>query len=165
MADHGQGWRPHDTLAARLVLLRRELGLSQREAADRSGLTFGEWQGLENEDRHPRGVDVKIKRIAAAFGVDREWLIFGGPLQDPDDWGGDGPPHASASPTAAPTFTAPTAPQRSHRRSRRNVPAFASAELIELPRLDSNQQPAGHPLPLGRMAAFVRSLPILGRAA
>lgn len=75
-------WRPQDTLAARLFLMRRELGLSQRAAALRAGITFGEWQSMEN-GADARGVDKKVAKIAAAFDVDRDWLIWGGPLADP----------------------------------------------------------------------------------
>lgn len=73
-------WRPTDTLAARLILMRRELGLSQREAAEKAGIPFGQWQGMEDGHRQPRGLDVKIQRIALAFNVDRNWLMWGGPL-------------------------------------------------------------------------------------
>jgi transcriptional regulator with XRE-family HTH domain len=73
-------WRPTDTLGARLILLRRELGLSQRDAAVRAGIPFGQWQGKEDDGRQPRGLDVKVARIAVAFGVDRDWLMWGGPL-------------------------------------------------------------------------------------
>ena len=74
-----QGWVPEDSLAHRLVLVRRQLGLSQREAALRTGLTFGEWQSLE-DGRSARGLDVKVGRISTTLGVDREWLMWGGPL-------------------------------------------------------------------------------------
>jgi transcriptional regulator with XRE-family HTH domain len=75
--DHG--WVPEDTLANRLVLVRRSLGMTQRVAAEKCGLTFGEWQSLE-EGRAARGLDVKVARISSALGVDRDWLIWGGPL-------------------------------------------------------------------------------------
>jgi transcriptional regulator with XRE-family HTH domain len=78
--DTAGAWRPTDTLGARLILLRRELGLSQRDAADRAGIPFGQWQGMEDDGRQPRGLDVKVARIAVAFGVDRDWLMWGGPL-------------------------------------------------------------------------------------
>jgi transcriptional regulator with XRE-family HTH domain len=68
-----------------LVLLRRELGLSQREAAERAGIPFGQWQGLEDDSRQSRRIDVKVARIARAFQVDREWLMWGGALTGPDD--------------------------------------------------------------------------------
>ncbi len=78
-----EGWIPADTLGTRLVLVRRQLGLTQRAAADKCGLTFGEWQSIE-DGRAARGLDVKIARISLALGVDRAWLAWGGPLS-PDD--------------------------------------------------------------------------------
>jgi transcriptional regulator with XRE-family HTH domain len=83
------GWRPTDTIGARLILMRRTLGLTQREAADRAGIPFGQWQGLEDDERQPRGLDVKVQRIALAFNVDRDWLMWGGPL-DPSEPGAAG---------------------------------------------------------------------------
>lgn len=74
-----RGWVPNDTLANRLVLVRRSLGLNQRQAADRCGLTFGAWQGME-DGRQVRSLDVKVAKISAALGVDRDWLLWGGPL-------------------------------------------------------------------------------------
>jgi transcriptional regulator with XRE-family HTH domain len=85
------GWRPTDTIGARLILMRRELGLTQREAASLSGIPFGQWQGLEDDERHPRALDVKVQRIVRAFNVDRDWLIWGGPLV-PNEPGATGDP-------------------------------------------------------------------------
>ncbi len=78
-----EGWIPADTLGTRLVLVRRQLGLTQRAAADKCGLTFGEWQSIE-DGRAARGLDVKIARISLALGVDRAWLAWGGPLAHDD---------------------------------------------------------------------------------
>lgn len=78
-AQQDHGWVPEDTLANRLVLVRRSLGMTQRAAAEKCGLTFGEWQSLE-EGRQARGLDVKVARISRALGVNRDWLIWGGPL-------------------------------------------------------------------------------------
>ena len=69
-----------DTLAARLVLTRRHLGLSQRAAALRCGLTFGEWQSLE-DGRCARGLDRKVTAISQGLGVDRDWIIWGSAAQ------------------------------------------------------------------------------------
>ena len=66
----GRNWRPVDTLGIRVKLTRMSLGLSQQEAADAIGITAREWQSLE-EGRAARRLDVKIKRIANAWGVDR----------------------------------------------------------------------------------------------
>lgn len=80
-AQTDYGWVPEDSLANRLVLVRRHLGITQRVAAERSGLTFGEWQGLE-DGRQVRGLDVKVTAISRTLGVDRDWLIWGGPLAE-----------------------------------------------------------------------------------
>lgn len=85
-----RGWVPDDTLANRLVLIRRTLGLTQRMAAELCGLTFGEWQSLE-DGRAARGIDQKVNRICAAVGVDRDWLMWGGPL------GGGGLPRVDSN--------------------------------------------------------------------
>jgi transcriptional regulator with XRE-family HTH domain len=71
--------RAKDTLANRLRLVRAELGLSQRDAADRSGVTYGEWQSMEN-GASARGLDRKVTKIADTLGYDRDWLMWGGPL-------------------------------------------------------------------------------------
>ncbi len=77
-------WRPSDTLANRLLLVRTEYGLSQREAAERCGIPFGSWQGME-KGRQSRGLDVKVARISLALGVDRDWLMWGGALHTQND--------------------------------------------------------------------------------
>ncbi|HEY5985163.1 MAG TPA: helix-turn-helix transcriptional regulator, partial [Streptosporangiaceae bacterium] len=76
-------WIPADTLAARLVLVRRELKLSQREAAERCGITFGSWQGMEDGERQVRGLNDKVAAISEALGVDKNWLMWGGALRTP----------------------------------------------------------------------------------
>lgn len=81
LTDDRRSWVPRDTLAARLILVRRELGLSQREAAERCGITFGSWQGMEDGHRQVRGLDDKVARISETLGVSRDWLMWGGPLQ------------------------------------------------------------------------------------
>jgi transcriptional regulator with XRE-family HTH domain len=78
-----RGWRPKDTLARRVKMVRDDLGESQRAFAVRVGMTFGELQSLE-AGASVRNEVAKVKRIAAATGIDRDWLLFGGPLADPD---------------------------------------------------------------------------------
>jgi transcriptional regulator with XRE-family HTH domain len=80
-------WIPRDTLATRVLLVRNALGLSQREAAAHAGIGFGAWQSME-DGRSPRDLPAKIARMSMTFGVDRDWLMWGGPLAPPDD---DGP--------------------------------------------------------------------------
>lgn len=82
---HTAPWRPGDTLASRLLLVRHELHISQREAAERSGLTFGEWQSMEN-GAAARGLDRKVSAIAGGLGVDRNWLMWGGVSMTTSGW-------------------------------------------------------------------------------
>lgn len=77
--DHSVAWVPADTLANRLVLVRRQLGLNQREAAARCGIGFGSWQSWEN-GAAPRNEVAQLSKIAAVLGVNRDWLLHGGPL-------------------------------------------------------------------------------------
>jgi len=74
---------PTDTLGARLLVLRHEMGWSQREAVEATGVPYGTWQGMEM-GRGTRNVDRHVAAIALATGYDREWLMWGGPLQPPD---------------------------------------------------------------------------------
>lgn len=104
---------PADTLPLRLVQMRHELGLSQRDAAARCGITFGEWQSME-AGRSARSLDIKVAKISAALGYDRDWLM----------WGAE-----TGNPTPPANGTAVTKRDRAGK----------------LPRLDSNQQPAGMP--------------------
>lgn len=84
---HPAPWRPEDTLASRLLLVRHELHISQREAAERTGLTFGEWQSMEN-GAAARGLDRKVSAIASGLGVDRNWLMWGGVAMTTSGWSG-----------------------------------------------------------------------------
>jgi len=72
-------WIPADTLAVRILLVRTTLGLSQREASAQTGIPYGSWQSME-DGRSPRDLPAKIARISMSLGVDRDWLMWGGPL-------------------------------------------------------------------------------------
>lgn len=73
--------RPKDTLALRLLGMRHELGLSQREASMRTGVPFGTWQGMES-GRSTRDLAKHIQAISSELGYDRDWLMWGS--QDSD---------------------------------------------------------------------------------
>jgi len=77
-----KGKRAADTLAARVVLLRHEMGWTQRIAAETTGVPLGVWQGME-AGRETRGIDRQIASIVEATGYDRDWLMWGGPLSPP----------------------------------------------------------------------------------
>ena len=90
-ATLGNAWRPSDNLANRLRLVRMDLELSQRQAAERSGITARVWQNAE-DGRAVRSQHAVIGAIALALGVDQEWLEHGGPLnaESPRPGGPDG---------------------------------------------------------------------------
>ncbi len=70
---------PRDTLAVRLLVLRHELGWSQREASTQTGVPFGVWQGMES-GRETRNLGEHVAKIAERTGYRRDWLMWGGPL-------------------------------------------------------------------------------------
>lgn len=72
-----EAWIPADTFAARLVLLRHHLGLSQVEAAERCGLDDGSWSNWERGSSPRRQADV-AKAISQGLGVSLKWLLLGG---------------------------------------------------------------------------------------
>ena len=81
---------PRDTLAIRLLVMRHELGWSQRQAAEETGVPFGVWQGME-AGRETRNLGQHIAAISERTGYRRDWLMWGGPFSGPDDGGPDSP--------------------------------------------------------------------------
>jgi transcriptional regulator with XRE-family HTH domain len=78
-----QGRIPADTFSNRLILSRALAGhLSIREACELTGLNRGSWQGWERGLR-PRDIVETAQRVAEAMDIDRDWLLFGGPLAGP----------------------------------------------------------------------------------
>jgi len=71
-------WAPRSTFASRLILVRRELDLTVKEAAERADLHYATWSTWEN-GKTPRKHAAAVEKIAAAFGVDRSWLMWGIP--------------------------------------------------------------------------------------
>jgi transcriptional regulator with XRE-family HTH domain len=70
--------RPEDTFAARLLLVRHDLDLTQIEAAERCGLDDGSWSNWENGTR-PRDLAGVVSQISRNLDVDRDWLMWGAP--------------------------------------------------------------------------------------
>lgn len=71
---------PADTYAHRLMLARAHAGnLSIREAAERAGLNYASWANWEQGTRSRTLVE-DVQAISEALGVDRDWLMYGGPL-------------------------------------------------------------------------------------
>ncbi len=100
-----QGWVPTTDFGTRLLLARKHIGLTVREAASRSGVHYATWSTWERGAR-PADMAAEVNKISQALGVDRAWLMWG---------------------------------------------------ATELPRMDSNHQPAGHrnPLVTGRFGAEI----------
>lgn len=61
------------------MMLRKELGLTTEQAADRCGLNRATWQTWEH-GASPRNMAAVVAAITLATGVDRDWLMWGGPL-------------------------------------------------------------------------------------
>lgn len=71
-------WVPRSTFGARLVLLRHELDITVREAAEATGVHYATWSTWENGTT-PRQQADAVEKIASVFGVDRTWLMWGAP--------------------------------------------------------------------------------------
>lgn len=122
-------WRPADSLANRMKLVRAELGMSQREFGAKCGIPASQIQSIE-DGKSPRGLDVKVKKISLAFGVDRDWLMWGGPLNDetPPPTGAVDEGDSSGAPSRARTYdlrikSASIHPLRPERQERRREAA------------------------------------------
>lgn len=77
--QHQEAWVPTDQFRHRLVLVRRELDLTVKEAAARCGLHYATWSTWENGARPADLVGV-VTAISSGLGVDRDWLLWGGSL-------------------------------------------------------------------------------------
>lgn len=75
---------PADTFAVRLMLVRVHAGyLTIEQAAERSGLNYGSWSNWER-GRKPRDMDDVVDAISETFGIDPDWLMWGGALTAPE---------------------------------------------------------------------------------
>lgn len=77
-------WRPRDTFGARLRLIRGELGIDIGQAAERCGVPVATWSNWERKGASPRDLLDVVLRIEHAFHVERDWLMWGGPLERRD---------------------------------------------------------------------------------
>lgn len=78
---------PADTYAHRLMLARAHAGnLSIRTAAELCGLNHANWANWEQGIRS-RTVVEDVEAISEGLGIDRNWLLFGGPLAVADSNG------------------------------------------------------------------------------
>jgi len=75
---------PQDTFAGRLMLVRLHAGgLTIQEAAERCGLTNQSWSNWE-KGMKPRDLLDVVNAISDGLEIDRDWLLFGGPLAPPE---------------------------------------------------------------------------------
>jgi transcriptional regulator with XRE-family HTH domain len=75
---------PSDTFDHRLMLARSHAGrLTIQEAAAKCGVTHQSWSNWER-GRIPRDKVEVADAIAEGLGIDRDWLLHGGPLTSPD---------------------------------------------------------------------------------
>lgn len=100
-----ENWIPANTFAARLTLVRKELGVNGKAFAELCGYDAGTLNNWEH-GRVPRDKAEVVAAIAAATGVNRDWLMWGGPISStnpglPDDW------HARSNPLVDPDTPAP----------------------------------------------------------
>ncbi|WP_415103022.1 helix-turn-helix domain-containing protein [Nocardioides sp.] len=76
MTVEATGWVPENTFGSRLLVVRRQLGLTVQEAAERCGLHYASWSGWEN-GRRPSDLAMVVKRVSDHLLVDRDWLMWG----------------------------------------------------------------------------------------
>lgn len=83
MEDRPQthGWVPVDDFGTRLLLARRQAGLSVVQAAKVCGVHYATWSTWERGSMPTNLIDV-VRKVATGLGVDRDWLMWGGPLAD-----------------------------------------------------------------------------------
>lgn len=78
-----QGNVPRDAFAIRLKAIRYDAGdLTIEQAAAKAGQLNQNWSNWEHGVK-PRDLDDIVAAISEAFGVDRTWLMYGGPLAKP----------------------------------------------------------------------------------
>jgi hypothetical protein len=71
---------PGDTFSVRLVIARHHAGrLSIEQAAKQCGLNPGNWAHWE-DGRRPRDAFDVAHAVSEGLQIDRDWLMFGGPL-------------------------------------------------------------------------------------
>lgn len=75
-AQAAEAWIPADTFGMRLVMIRREKGLTVEQAAKAAGIAHPTWSTWER-GAHPRDMAKAVAAIATALGVNRDWLMWG----------------------------------------------------------------------------------------
>lgn len=114
-----RGSIPEDTFASRLMLARVHAGYQTiDEASAKCGLNRQSWSNWE-KGMKPRDLLDVVNAISDGLGVDRDWLLFGGPLTTPEPAGrrqlkrrrnqGAGATTESGARTVRPTASSPNA--------------------------------------------------------
>lgn len=110
---------PEDTFGVRLAIVRVFAGnLTIQQAAERCGLVDQSWSNWERGSK-PRDLLDVANAISEGLGIDRDWLLFGGPLTTPEPAGrrqlkrrrnqGAGATTESGARTVRPTASSPNA--------------------------------------------------------
>jgi transcriptional regulator with XRE-family HTH domain len=75
---------PEDQFRYRLLLARLHAGnLTTRQAAEKCGLSYVSWSNWERGMK-PRDMVEVVDRVSDGLGISRDWLLFGGPLTQPE---------------------------------------------------------------------------------
>jgi transcriptional regulator with XRE-family HTH domain len=74
---------PADTFSHRLLLARAELHLTIEQAAAKCGLLSQSW-GQWERGSTPRDIVDVVEAVVEGLGIDRDWLLYGGPLAKPE---------------------------------------------------------------------------------
>ena len=104
-AQH-ETWTPELSFAARLAIVRHQMGWNIKEAALACGFRPQSWRGWELEGRLPHDIRNIIDTIAERTGVDPDWLFRAGPMRGTKR--GQQPKREYARPTGRPADRRPT---------------------------------------------------------
>jgi transcriptional regulator with XRE-family HTH domain len=153
-AAQGRGKIPQDSFEARLILVRLHAGnLTIEKAAARCGLLNQNWSNWERGIK-PRDKEDTVRRISEGLGIDREWLMWGGPLA-PEQRGHRGKRVRLPYPARAGVGRQPITRER-HSISPPRPPTFGQRSSARGQNPDGrkiNTRPPGHPMTALRRAA------------
>lgn len=66
------------------MLVRAHAGnITIKKAAELCGLNYGSWSNWERGSKPQDIIDV-VEKISDGLGIDAQWLMFGGPLAEPE---------------------------------------------------------------------------------
>lgn len=76
---------PADTFGHRLLLLRKEMGLTVEAVSRMCGVAHPTWTTWENGAK-PRDLVGAVVKISEATGYDRDWLMWGAAVSGRSTW-------------------------------------------------------------------------------